>query len=848
MVNYDTLTFPDIIDYWLKLYPELDSKNELINILNKISHLDIDLLQTQYNESLSVNLRNKDILYKIEKIFSVKSEVLNDIYFEKVKKDTLFLNFIIPILKYYIEKYSKNFINNKFIRNNTLFFKNITINLLPSLVNMYCRTLILEINVAKNSKKLLGNTPEERFDYFNNILLKNKCFLKQLYLEYWPLIELICNRVENYFTYIDDIIKQTKEQLKLLSIKLNNGYDLGKIDNIYLELGDLHKKNKSVAIICFDSNFKIVYKPRNMLIERAFEKFITWINKNINNDILELRTAKVHCGDYDYGWMEYIEYKECNSITQIKNYYYRSGELLAVLHMLNAKDFHNENIIAHGEDCIPIDLESLFHEKLKIDDKDSNGFLLKNDVLDEAIHIMDKSVMSVGFLPCKIINKVGNGFRSIDVSGLGGEKVQMSPFNTYRLKEKNTDNIRIEKDNGYLDIKENNPKYNGIIQESQFFVDDIKNGFSAMYKWINDNKLTLIKVCISIFSGKKCRYILRPTYRYSQLLRTSYHPDFLRKNIERKILLHRIAINKQVPINVVRSEIKDLIRGDIPIFNIYTNSTIILDSEGKNVMDISDKTPLDKVINKIKQFSYEELDKQISFIDSSFKSKVDDGSKDVTNIKFLKNITKKTSNDKWIKTAREIGDYILENSIEKMNNKSTGRTWISATFDSIDKTSWGIGPVGTDLYSGNSGIALFLGYLGLVLNDKKFIQAAIETSSIVIKGIENLNKKIPYLIGGYNGLSGDFYLISKIASITKDKKYEEVIDDNIDSIGKLVDKDNMFDVIGGSAGCLGVLISIYNNTDNNTIKNKVLDIAKMCSEHLIKKYRKVTEKFNCMGV
>lgn len=848
MVNYDILTLSDVdvIDYWFKLYPELNSKNELINILNEVSNLDIGLLQRQYNKSLSVNLKNKDILSKIEKIFSAKCEILNDVYFEKVKKSTLFFNFIIPILKYYIEKYNKNFVNDMFINNN-MFLKNIIVNLLPSLADMYCRTLILEVNVAKNGKKLFGSTPEERFDYFNNILLKDKSFLKQLFLEYWPLIELLCNRVENYFTYILDIIKQTKEQLDLLSIKLNNGYHLGKINNICLELGDLHKKNKSVAIIFFDSNCKVVYKPRNLEIERAFEKFIMWINKNINNNMLELKAAKVHCVDHDYGWMEYVEYKECNSLSQVKNYYYRAGELLAILHMLNAKDFHNENVIAHGENCIPIDLESLFHEKLKINNEDGNNFLLKSEAVEEAVQIMDKSVMSVGFLPCKIVNKIGNDLTSIDVSGLGGEEIQTSPFSAYRLKGKNTDNIRIEKDSGYLDVKENNPKYNGTIQASQLFVDKIKNGFYVMYKWINDNKLNLTKICISIFSGKKCRYILRPTYRYSQLLRTSYHPDFLRKSIERKILLHRLAIDSQFPINVVRSEINDLIRGDIPIFNIYTDSTTILNSEGKNVMHIYDETPLDKVINKIKKFNDAELNKQISFIDISFKSKVDDGSKDITNIKFTKNITKETSNDKWIKTARKIGDYILENSIEKRNNKFTERTWISVTFDSIYKNSWGIGPVGTDLYSGNSGIALFLGYLGLVLNDKKFIQAADETLSIVIKGIKNLNKKIPYQIGGYNGLGGDFYSISKIAKITKDKKYEKIIGDNIDCIAKLVDKDKVFDVIGGSAGCLSALISIYNNTDNNIIRDKLLDIARMCSEHLIKKCKKVTKNSIAWG-
>lgn len=59
--------------------------------------------------------------------------------------------------------------------------------------------------------------------------------------------------------------------------------------------------------------------------------------------------------------MEFIQYKECNSIEEVRNFYIRQGEYLAILYLLNATDFHYENIVASGEFPYLVDLESLFH-------------------------------------------------------------------------------------------------------------------------------------------------------------------------------------------------------------------------------------------------------------------------------------------------------------------------------------------------------------------------------------------------------------------------------------------------------------------------------------------------------
>lgn len=66
----------------------------------------------------------------------------------------------------------------------------------------------------------------------------------------------------------------------------------------------------------------------------------------INSAITCLATFKViDCGNY--GWEEFVESKPCSDMQQLRNYYYRFGELILQNYILNANDLHEENVIAY---------------------------------------------------------------------------------------------------------------------------------------------------------------------------------------------------------------------------------------------------------------------------------------------------------------------------------------------------------------------------------------------------------------------------------------------------------------------------------------------------------------------
>ena len=107
--------------------------------------------------------------------------------------------------------------------------------------------------------------------------------------------------------------------------------------------------------------------------------------------------------------MEHIDYKSCFNKNEANDFYTRSGNLLCLLYLLNAVDFHHENLIAHGSFPVLVDLESLFHARLKVDQIDKKSAVVK------ATELVDNSVQSISLLPTKISKRVGDKDISLDI-------------------------------------------------------------------------------------------------------------------------------------------------------------------------------------------------------------------------------------------------------------------------------------------------------------------------------------------------------------------------------------------------------------------------------------------------
>ncbi|MGE7674928.1 type 2 lanthipeptide synthetase LanM family protein [Lysinibacillus sp. NPDC094403] len=832
------IDFQDVLNYWKKFFPELKDPNEFEDIIFKSTNKDIAVFKEEWEKESIRFALNKQ---KIDSFFNFNPDKdLSCILSSLKKEDFPFLNFFKPIFLNELNKYTENFDKLNFIYNKDSFYSDIFIHMYHIAFNVSYKTLIFEIDYEKEQGNLFGETSEERFQYYTNVKLENREYLKALYIEYESLTNLLFTIINNYLNFLFNMLHTTSQELKNISIALFDTECIGKLINVSLNMGDTHNGGKTVSILTFEGNKKVVYKPRSLAFDQKYSELLSWIENNKSEHLKDIKSAKVYTKD-DHGWMEFIEHTSCNNIDQVKLFYIRSGQLLCLLYALNAKDFHSENLIASGEHPYLIDLETLLQP-------DFENKLREETVINTTQDFINKSVYSIFLLPSRMtINKNENNTKVVDFGGMAGSTKQQAPIKSSVIINKNSDEIRVITDYGLLDINDNNPRINEELIQSELFIDDIQCGFINMYRWIMDNKTCFTNKLRELYTNEKCRVVCKPTFIYSQLLTSSYHPDLLRNPIHREVYFSRIALSelKKGFEYFSYQEHRDLMNGDIPYFSVYVDKKVLVDSKNKIIPNFEfEHSTIETVITKIQQMNETDLNKQITLIDLSYMHTSINDEKQETNIEFktfrdFSRVEKPTKSD-FLNTAIKIGDRLINESI--YNAESGDRTWFGLMVYGKNEVTSHVSSVDVDVYKGNSGISLFFAYLASITNLERFKQAAIETLSPSLKVLESINKhkEIPLNIGAFTGLSGILYTVYHVGNILEIEKFKNIALQHIDTTLEHLDNDTQIELLGGMAGALSVFISIYNVSDNEKIKNKLL---KSCY-CIFEKISKNTIEFN----
>lgn len=189
----------------------------------------------------------------------------------------------------------------------------------------------------------------------------------------------------------------------------------------------------------------------------------------------------------------------------------------------------------------------------------------------------------------------------------------------------------------------------------------------------------------------------------------------------------------------------------------------------------------------------------------------------------------KINKDHLIDLASNLGDHIIQKGIIGFNNFTASRTWISTI--SSGKIII-LSPECYNLYDGNSGIALFFLYLGVITKKDYFINTAVEAMQDSISHINSLNIEREVGIGAFKGISGELYTLSKIYSITKNKNIKEVIEKCICYLDSLIQKETNINVFEGVAGTMAVLLSIYEDKEYSDLKDRMMDLANKAYENI----------------
>ncbi|WP_257349958.1 type 2 lanthipeptide synthetase LanM family protein [Pseudalkalibacillus decolorationis] len=761
---------------------------------------------------------------KLEEIFNGQHLYMKDVHFENEELHNLeFLAFVQPFLKYaklsVSETYQKwNAKHTSFRMEESVIQESVMKATCEGLLTLSMRVLIYELNLARIEGLLNGETPELRYEDFIDNHITNYKDIYRLLSKYPVLARLMVETTERWKNTVCESVEHLINDLT--EIQSTFGEHYVELIDIQTGSGDLHRDGRSVLIMRFSTGDRLVYKPRSLSIDYHFNRLIEWLNKGITPTLHPVQVID----RIDYGWQQFTDHKECESINQVQDFYQRLGSYIAIFHMLHATDIHMENMVASGEHPQFIDLESLFQNFHPIDDTNLTA-------LQKTSEELTQSVLRTAILPASLF-KTGS-FRSIEVSGIGGHAGQKLPRSIYKFANKKTDKMRMTKVAGFHKGANNRPMYKGEEVPPEDYVDHILVGFERAYMFIVKNKEALLKEDgpIIAFQNDKVRSILRHTQSYTTMLEASLHPDNLKNGLDRVQLfdyLWRVVELNQKLGHIIPSETRDLLKGDVPYFHTQVNSLSVWDSRGKEIEDFYSSSALQHTLSRIQNFNRTDCQKQIKYIRTSMATMLKRWDFKEYRSEVSMNAPEKFSTqDEFLQEAITIGDKLLESAFWGDGKDDVSWIGVGASLNN----RWLFTPLDATLYDGVLGVALFYAYLAELSGKdsyKRVSQSAVRSAYDFLERYDGLGS-----LSAFHGYASVAYVFSHLGVLWKDRDY---LDEALEALYKCerwIHKDIMYDLIGGVSGTLLVSLRLYKITKSE----RALSIAVKCGEHLIQNAR-----------
>ncbi len=477
--------------------------------------------------------------------------------------------------------------------------------LLERLSLVMIKVFVQEMYFAKSEGWLTGQTPEARYQSYV-ALYDNPEYSVLIFRQYPVLARQVVRTIDSWSNFCYEFLSSLHKDYSLLQNTFSQKAPLGKFTEIRNNDGDPHDDGRSVLIAVFESGLPIVYKPRSLDVDVKYNNLVSCLN---NLSDFDFKTPLV-INFGDYGWVEFINHKECETKKDVEKYYRRYGGLSALLFCLRTTDIHNENLVASGSQPVLIDLESMLYSKI------ANPLLTK-----EQRKCNSHSLSNIGLLPG--VDYAFGGGHGFDMSALAGIAGQVDDVPRKRWIRRRTDEMEsVDAPTRKTQDKCNLVLCNGKVVNPLHFQQQILLGFTAVYRLLLQNKNVLLQEgeLIDSFADSEVRSVIRSTVIYSSLLYNLFLPNSLRDALAQDRCLDILWLSyKDLPDIAVLTgeEMLDLKDGDIPIFKAVASSTSVISSHGDVIKDALVASPLESVRKRLRELSEEDLEVQLGIIRKS---------------------------------------------------------------------------------------------------------------------------------------------------------------------------------------------------------------------------------------
>lgn len=671
------------------------------------------------------------------------------------------------------------------------------------------RALVLELHASRLEGRLQGDTSEERFASFVSSLKQPDTALEIL-RRYPVMARDACRYAEQWVEANLEMLDRFAEDRDAIVHLFASGEDPGPLAEVETGLSDHHAGGRSVAILRFQSGLRLVYKPKPLAVDLRFQELVAWLNERGADP--PLRCLKI-LDRGSYGWMEHVAPRPCGTPDELERFHERQGAWVALFYVLEATDFHHENLIAAGEHPVPIDLETLFQPELADQTASGPGYV-------PTAH----SVLRSGLLPRRF---GAHGRDGLDLTGMGATASQ--EYAMKGITGEGTDQMRWAQYQARMEAGPNTPTLNGEPVALWEQGEAVLRGFRSMYRLVCRHREELLAPDgpLAAFSGLPTRTLLRGTTAYAHLLHVANHPDYLQSAVERDRLFDRLWLDavRYPPLRrAVPAERADLIRGDVPRFEALPESADLLHPEGR-IEGFFAESGMDLVRKRLRTLDEDDLERQSWLVRAAIEATRPLEERGMWQRSPLPPLpdTPPAEPERFLAAARRIGDRLARLAIEQGGLV----TWFH--LDVSDK-GWLLEPMPIGLYNGLGGTALFFAHLGRLTDGERYERLA----RLALATIEQRIAGDPGTVvrpGAYGGWGGIVYALTHLGLLWDEPELLEKAEGLVGLLVSRIGEDDAYDLIAGAAGGAAALLTLHRHRPSAS----TLRAAALCGEHLLAK-------------
>ncbi|HYU31068.1 MAG TPA: type 2 lanthipeptide synthetase LanM family protein, partial [Thermoanaerobaculia bacterium] len=625
--------------------------------------------------------------------------------------------------------------------------------------------------------------------------------------------------------HVRDLLSHWREDAAAVHRKILPGPEpawpqLPRITRIAAGLSDAHGGGRTTHILTLENGAGVVYKSRSAGMDMAFARWLAWSNERGGPHGLLDHALHRLLDRGDRGWAELVTTEPCPDAGAARRFHVRAGQLLALLHASGARDIHYENLVAHGEHPVVIDLEAWLPPRL------SRWLPAPEDERwTDAAQRLEHSVLSTGLLP----RWQPDGPRDdvVDVAGLGGGQPGTRLRPVWRAV--NTDHMMRAWGTVETGLQPNVPVLEGRPLAPAAWGREVREGFAAMYRFLLAQRADLLasEGPLSGLAGCRGRLIFRPTRAYSRLRERSLRADACRDaaarggELEALVRVYLDASGEEPPATwpLLAAERRALEQGDIPIFHADLAGTILEGPDGERIPGVIARPALEELGDRLRALGDEDLAEQLGYIEAALDSnslppRPGEGAHGCQ------------GGSEEVRVALALAETLRRHAVR---GRDGSLAWIGPRYLAGGET-FELAPLGTDLYGGTGGIALFFAALERVAGDagkgwgELALGCALRTSAPEPEGI-----------GGLVGLGARIYTLVALGELLEEAEpIREAQRLAARITPERIAADTRLDVTLGTAGALLSLLALDASLPAERRDGpEPLELAAACARHLL---------------